>query len=94
MWVCAAASSIIDNIPITMILIPIVKYVSQFAHIPLKILGGSLTPIGAPSCIIAVGILRREGEPVSWGEWLSKCLPLVSIQLSLASFYILLLLKA
>ena len=104
MWVCATASSIIDNIPITMILIPIMKYVSRFAHIPLRILGwsmvfganlgGSLTPIGAPSCIIAVGILRREGKPISWGEWFRKCLPLVSIQLLLASFYILFLLKA
>ena len=104
LWICAATSSIIDNIPVTMILIPVMRYISSLAHIPLKALGwsmvfganlgGSLTPIGAPSCIIAVGILRREGKAITWGDWLKKCIPLVSIQLLLASFYTLFLLKS
>ena len=104
MWICAATSSIIDNIPVTMILIPVMKYVSQLAQIPISVLGwsmifganlgGSLTPIGAPSCIIAVGILRREGRFVSWSGWLKRCLPLVAIQLLLATAYTLLLLKS
>jgi len=104
MWICAATSSIVDNIPVTMILIPVMDYVSRLAHIPLRILGwsmifganlgGSITPIGSPASIIAIGILRREGKPVGWGEWLKRCLPLVSIQLLLASFYILFALGA
>jgi len=104
LWICAATSSIIDNIPVTMILIPVMRYISRLAHISLKALGwsmvfganlgGSLTPIGAPSCIIAVGILRREGKAITWGDWLKKCIPLVSIQLLLASFYTLFLLKS
>jgi len=31
-------------------------------------LGGNLTPIGSPSNIIALGILKKEGISVSWGE--------------------------
>ena len=104
MWICAATSSIVDNIPVTLILIPVMDYVSKLVNIPLRTLGwsmifganlgGSITPIGSPASIIAIGILRREGKPVGWGEWLKKCLPLVSIQLLLASYYILFVLGA
>ncbi len=101
MWVCGLSSSVVDNIPMTLTLIPVMEHVSAVTGFSLKILGwgivfganlgGNLTPIGSPSNIIALGILKKEGVSVSWGEWFHKCIPLVILQLLLASAYVTLL---
>jgi Na+/H+ antiporter NhaD/arsenite permease-like protein len=101
LWVCGLSSSFVDNIPMTLTLIPVMEHVSAVTGFSLKILGwgivfganlgGNLTPIGSPSNIIALGILKKEGISVSWGEWFHKCVPLVILQLLLASAYVTLL---
>jgi Na+/H+ antiporter NhaD/arsenite permease-like protein len=101
MWVCGLSSSIVDNIPMTLTLIPVMEHVSAVTGFSLKILGwgivfganlgGNLTPIGSPSNIIALGILKKEGISISWSEWFHKCAPLVVLQLLLASAYVTLL---
>jgi Na+/H+ antiporter NhaD/arsenite permease-like protein len=104
MWISAVTSSIVDNIPITLTLIPVIKQVSEVTGFSVKVLawgivyganlGGNLTPIGSPSNIIALGILRKEGKIVSWGEWTRKCVPMALMQLLLASAYIFILFGA
>jgi Na+/H+ antiporter NhaD/arsenite permease-like protein len=100
-WICGLSSSVIDNIPMTLTLIPVMQHISAVTGFSLKILGwgivfganlgGNLTPIGSPSNIIALGILKKEGKSVSWGEWFNKCVPLVLLQLLLATVYVTLL---
>lgn len=97
-WICGLSSSVLDNIPITLTLIPAMEHISTVTGFPLKMLGwgivfganlgGNLTPIGSPSNIIALGILKKEGKSVDWGEWLRLCAPLVLLQLILASIYV------
>jgi len=98
MWVCGVSSSIVDNIPMTLTLIPVMEHVSVVTGFSLKILGwgivfganlgGNLTPIGSPSNIIALGILKKEGVSITWGKWFRKCVPIVILQLLLASIYV------
>ncbi len=100
-WVCAISSGLVDNIPITMTLIPVMENISGIIGIPVKSLswgiifganlGGNLTPIGSPSNIIALGILKKEGKLIGWGKWFEFCFPLVVMQLLLASIYTLFL---
>ncbi|MFQ6127101.1 MAG: SLC13 family permease, partial [Candidatus Heimdallarchaeota archaeon] len=100
-WVCGLSSSVIDNIPMTLTLIPVMEHMSNVTGFSLKTLGwgivfganlgGNLTPIGSPSNIIGLGILTKEGKSVTWGEWFHKCVPLVILQLLLASVYVTLL---
>jgi Na+/H+ antiporter NhaD/arsenite permease-like protein len=100
-WVCGLSSSLIDNIPMTLTLIPIMEHISLVTGFSLKILGwgivfganlgGNLTPIGSASNIIALGILKKEGKSVGWREWLSTFGPLVMLQLLLATVYVTLL---
>jgi Na+/H+ antiporter NhaD/arsenite permease-like protein len=100
-WICGLSSSVVDNIPITLTLIPVMEHISVVTGFSLKMLGwgivfganlgGNLTPIGSPSNIIALGILRKEGKSVGWGEWLRLCVPIVLVQLILASVYVTLL---
>jgi Na+/H+ antiporter NhaD/arsenite permease-like protein len=97
-WVCGVSSSIIDNIPMTLTLIPVTEQISAVTGFSLKILGwgiifganlgGNLTPIGSASNIIALGILKKEGKSVSWGEWFNRFGPLVLLQLLLATAYV------
>jgi Na+/H+ antiporter NhaD/arsenite permease-like protein len=100
-WISGLSSSVIDNIPMTLTLIPIMEHISIVTGFSLKVLGwgivfganlgGNLTPIGSASNIIALGILKREGKSVSWGEWLNAFGPLVVLQLLLATAYVTLL---
>lgn len=100
-WICGISSSVIDNIPMTLTLIPVMEHISAVTGFSLKILGwgivfganlgGNLTPIGSASNIIALGILKKEGKSVSWGEWFSRFGPLVLLQLLLATAYVTLL---
>ena len=99
-WICGVSSSLVDNIPITLTLLPVMDYISGLLGISSKILswgiifganlGGNLTPIGSPSNIIALGILKKSGRDVSWGKWFDFCLPIVLLQLVLSSIYVLL----
>ncbi|MFC1803873.1 SLC13 family permease [Thermoproteota archaeon] len=97
-WVCGISSGLVDNIPITMTLIPVMEIISGIIGVPVKSLswgiifganlGGNLTPIGSPSNIIALGILKKEGKSVGWTKWFEFCFPLVLMQLFLASIYV------
>jgi Na+/H+ antiporter NhaD/arsenite permease-like protein len=97
-WVSGVPSAVIDNIPMTLTLIPIMQQVSAATGFSIKILGwaivfganlgGGLTPIGSASNIIALGILKKQGKTISWGDWFHQFGPLVILQLLLATLYI------
>lgn len=100
-WVCGTTSALIDNIPITITLIPIVRYLSSNLGLNMETLawsmvfganlGGNLTPIGSPSNIIAVGMLKKKGKNISFHEWFNKYSILSSLHLLIASLYTILL---
>jgi len=74
MWLSGLTSSIIDNIPLSSSLAPIVKDIVvdegwKLLWWGLVIganLGGNVTPIGSPSTIIAFGVTEREGYKISF----------------------------
>ena len=99
--VCGAASAFIDNIPITITLIPIIKYISDKVGLSIETLawsmvfganlGGNFTPIGSPSIIIATGMLKRKGKNISFYEWFRKYAVFPCVHLLLAGLYTILL---
>jgi Na+/H+ antiporter NhaD/arsenite permease-like protein len=81
LWVSAVASAIIDNIPFTATMLPIVAYLTEV--IPgaqggilwwtLALgacLGGNGTMIGASANVVTVGMAERTGYPISFMEYL------------------------
>ncbi|MCD6240176.1 hypothetical protein J7K27_01440, partial [Candidatus Bathyarchaeota archaeon] len=54
-------------------------------------LGGNFTPIGSPSIIIAMGMLKKKGINISFHEWIKKYGILPCIHLLLATLYTILL---
>jgi Na+/H+ antiporter NhaD/arsenite permease-like protein len=89
LWVSAFASAIIDNIPFTATMLPIVAYLTQvipgaetgvlwWALSLGACLGGNGTMIGASANVVTVGMAERAGYPISFMEYLKAAfIPMV-----------------
>ena len=108
-WLTAALSAVVDNIPITTLMISLVRDLHEVAALgeaELKImlwglvaatnLGGMLTPIGSPPNIIALGLFERLGVKVEFSEFIKRVSVVGLSALMVGFIYILLrsLLKA
>ena len=97
MWVAAILSAVIDNIPFTVTMIPIVAALEQqgvnvtplWWALALGVgLGGNGTHIGATANVICVAEAERVGLPearISPSRWLKTGLPVMLASLSVAS---------
>jgi len=81
LWVSAVASAIIDNIPFTATMLPIVAYLTEvipgaqggilwWALALGACLGGNGTMIGASANVVTIGMAERAGYPISFMEYL------------------------
>ena len=78
-------SAFIDNIPYVATMLPVVQSIATlmgtdptiyyFGLLTGATLGGNLTPIGASANITAIGILRKNGEKVTSGDFLRIGIP-------------------
>jgi len=77
-WFSAISSAIVDNIPLTATMIPLIKAMgSSINTYPLwwalslgACLGGNGTAIGASANVVVIGIAHREGVRITFGEFL------------------------
>jgi len=77
-WFSAVSSAIVDNIPLTATMIPLIKAMgSSMDTYPLwwalslgACLGGNGTAIGASANVVVIGIAHREGIRITFGEFL------------------------
>ncbi len=77
-WFSAISSAIVDNIPLTATMIPLIKAMgSSMNTYPLwwalslgACLGGNGTAIGASANVVVIGIAHREGVRITFGEFL------------------------
>jgi len=96
MWLSALPSALIDNIPLTAALAPIVgRWIveggSKRAWWGLVLganLGGCLTPIGSPSSIIALGVAEQEGQPIPMGRFFRMCFGVTVLHLVISTLYL------
>ena len=83
--VSVVLSAFIDNIPYVATMLPVVRGIAglmgadptvyYFGLLIGATLGGNLTPIGASANITAIGILRKNGEEVTTGDFLRIGVP-------------------
>ena len=80
-WLSVALSSFVDNVPFTMLMIPVCAYmanaVGMSTAFPLLFgmlvgtgLGGNLTPVGATANVFACGALEKQGHKVRLWEFM------------------------
>jgi Na+/H+ antiporter NhaD/arsenite permease-like protein len=84
-WLSVFISAFIDNVPYITAVLPVViglagrfgisEELLVFGVLIGSCLGGNITPVGASANIVAVGILDRAGNPVSFGSFVRIGLP-------------------
>ena len=98
-WVSAIASAIIDNIPFTAAMIPVIVSIVE-ANPELDIaplfwalamgagFGGNATPIGSSANVMTVAISERGPRPITTAEWIKVGLPVMVITCVVATVFI------
>jgi Na+/H+ antiporter NhaD/arsenite permease-like protein len=101
LWVSAIASAILDNIPFTATMLPIVGYLTTaipgaqsgilwWALALGACLGGNGTMIGASANVVTVGMAERAGYPISFMAYLKAAFIPMIITIILCSGWLLL----
>ncbi|KAK1167601.1 P protein [Acipenser oxyrinchus oxyrinchus] len=100
-WVSALASSLIDNIPFTATMIPVLINLSQDADVNLPLnpliyalamgacLGGNGTLIGASANVVCAGIAEQHGYGFSFMEFFRLGFPMMIVSTSIGMCYLL-----
>ncbi|XP_060774388.1 P protein [Neoarius graeffei] len=101
MWVSALASSLIDNIPFTATMIPVLINLSQDddVNLPMKplifalamgaCLGGNGTLIGASANVVCAGIAEQHGYGFSFMEFFRLGFPMMMMTCTIGMCYLL-----
>ncbi len=99
LWLVALLSSIVDNIPITITLIPIIQHISvpgmntSFLWWALVFgagLGGNGTIIGSTANVVVVGLSEKTRLPISSKLWNKRGLPVMLLSCVVVSILYLL----
>jgi Na+/H+ antiporter NhaD/arsenite permease-like protein len=95
-WLSAIASGIIDNIPYTAVMIPVVESLGQ--SMPAEPLwwslalgadfGGNATLVGASANVVVASLAERSGYPIRFGTFLRYGVITTLMSLALASLYV------
>ncbi len=94
LWTSAILSAMVDNIPLTVAMIPIIGYLGT-TGVPIDILwwalvfgvgfGGNGSPIGSTAGVIVVAKSEKTDNPISFIEWMKQGLPTMIVGLVIAS---------
>jgi len=95
-WLSAVASGVVDNIPYTATMIPVVENLGQAMPVgPLwwslalgACLGGNATLVGAAANVVVASLSEKSGQPISFGLFLRYGVIVTFMSLVLASLYV------
>jgi Na+/H+ antiporter NhaD/arsenite permease-like protein len=78
-------SGFVDNVPFLIVMIPVVQKMADQMEVAVPLLmfglligaclGGNLTPIGASANVVTIGILKKKGYPVHFGQFMRIGVP-------------------
>ena len=97
LWLSALLSGVVDNIPYTATMIPLVEEMAAphdggqvlwWALAAGADLGGNLTIIGASANVILASMAEREGHPISFGQFLRYAAPVTLGTIIVSSLYL------
>lgn len=96
-WVSAIGSGVVDNIPFTAAMIPVVDELQAgdtgddaywWALALGACFGGNATLVAAAANVAAAGMASRAGQPIGFGTFLRIGLPVTFVSMLLATAYI------
>ncbi len=93
-----AFSAVIDNIPFLVAMLPVVKtmteqigvspYLFYFGLLIGASVGGNVTPIGASANIVAMGIMKKQGHHVRFGQFVKIGLPFTIVAVTASAAFV------
>jgi Na+/H+ antiporter NhaD/arsenite permease-like protein len=91
-------SGFVDNVPYIIAMLPVAATMAadlslrpelyMFALLVGSCLGGNLTPFGASANVVAVGILKKQGRILNFGQWLRIGVPFTLLTVVAASAFL------
>jgi Na+/H+ antiporter NhaD/arsenite permease-like protein len=96
-WVSALGSGIVDNIPFTATMVPVVEQLQEgnsgddaywWALALGACFGGNATLVAAAANVAAAGLAARAGRPIGFVTFLKVGLPATALSMTLATAYI------
>lgn len=100
LWLSAIASALIDNIPFSATMVPVIRDLALSQGMSLQTMswaltlgtdiGGNGTPIGASANVVGTAIAEKEGHPISWGRFMKYALPAMILAIGLCNLYLVL----
>jgi Na+/H+ antiporter NhaD/arsenite permease-like protein len=98
LWGSAAGSALVDNIPFTAAMLPVVDRLTAGEAFDDTLwwslalgacFGGNATMIAAAANVAAVGVLERSGHHVAFVRFLAVGVPVTLLSLAIATVYLL-----
>jgi Na+/H+ antiporter NhaD/arsenite permease-like protein len=93
-WLSVLLSAFIDNVPYTVLMIPVCGYLAKILGVnPFYLyfgmligtgIGGNITPVGATANVLACGMLEKRGYKIELGKYLKIALPFSCIAVLVA----------
>jgi Na+/H+ antiporter NhaD/arsenite permease-like protein len=99
LWISALMSAVVDNIPFTIAMVPVIKAMgAQGASItPLWWalalgvgFGGNATPIGATANVVVISVSERTPHPISSRRWMSSATLVAFLSCVLGTLFLIL----
>jgi len=91
-------SGFIDNVPYIIVMLPVAATLASSLGLPKELymfglligscLGGNLTPFGASANVVAIGLCKKEGATVSFGQWLKLAGPFTLLTTLASSLFV------
>jgi Na+/H+ antiporter NhaD/arsenite permease-like protein len=90
----------VDNVPLATVFLPVIAAMASTAGVPIEPLawalavgtgmGGMATPVGTASNLVALNILNKPRQRLSFARFAKRSIPLTIIDLAIANLILLL----
>ncbi len=94
LWVAAVLSAVVDNIPFTIAMVPVIERLAHLGINPTPLwwalalgagFGGNGTPIGSTANVVTVALSEKTRTPITTRVWLRSGLPVMLVTCVVAS---------
>lgn len=98
--VSVLASAFVDNVPFILVMLPVARKLADsmggetllpvlvFGMLVGTCVGGNITPIGASANVVTIGLLRKEGHTVGFGQFVRYGLPFTAAAVLAACVFV------
>jgi Na+/H+ antiporter NhaD/arsenite permease-like protein len=100
LWVTALISQVVDNVPLATVFIPVIAAMANTPGVSIAPLawalavgtgiGGMATPVGTASNMVALNILNKPKQRLSFARFAKRSIPLTIIDLAIANLLLVL----